>query len=32
MEVTLCSLHHGGFLMELTPWMLPTGPYTMEVT
>ena len=32
MEVTLCNVHHGGYLIELTPWKLPHGSYSMEVT
>ena len=32
MEVTLYNLHHGSYLMELTPWKLPSLIYTMEVT
>ena len=32
MEVTQLNLHHGSYLMERTPWKLPTGMYTMEVT
>ena len=32
MEVTLWNLHHGSCLVELTPWQLPNGTYTMEVT
>ena len=40
MEVTLWNLHHGSYLVELTPWKLPhgitpwnvpRGTYTMEV-
>ena len=30
MEVTLWYLHHGSYLMELTPRKLPSGTYTME--
>ena len=25
------ELHPGSYLMELTPWKLPHGTYTMEV-
>ena len=32
MEVTSWNLHHGSFLMELTPWKLPIGANTMQVT
>ena len=41
MDVTYFNLHHGSYLMELrqgnylverTPWKLPQGTYTMEVT
>ena len=32
MQVTSFNLHHRSYLMELTPWMLPSGTYTMEVT
>ena len=32
MEVTSWDLHHGRYLMELTPLKLPTGTYTMEGT
>ena len=32
MEVTSRNLHHGRYLVELTPWKLPHGPYSMEGT
>ena len=32
MEVTYWNLHHGSYLVERTPWKLPPGTYTMEVT
>ena len=32
MEATSLNLHHGSYLIELTPWKLPYGTYTMEVT
>ena len=32
MEVTSLNVHHGSYLMELTPWKGPSGAYTMEVT
>ena len=32
MEVTSWNLHHGSYLVELRPWKLPNGTYTMEVT
>ena len=32
MEVTSLNLHHGSYLMELTPQKLPSGTYTMDVT
>ena len=32
MEVTSWNLHHGSYLVELTPWMLPSATYTMEDT
>ena len=33
MEVTSWNLHHGSYLMELTPqWKLPLETYPMEVT
>ena len=32
MEVTSWNLHHRSNLVELTPWKLPNGTYTMEVT
>ena len=31
MEATSWNLHHGSYIMELTPRKLPSGPYTMEV-
>ena len=31
MEATSLNLHHGSYLMELTPWKLPSGTYTIEV-
>ena len=30
MEVTSWNVHHGSYLMKHTPWMLPSGTYTME--
>ena len=32
MEVTSRKLHHESYLLELTPWKVPHGTYTMEVT
>ena len=32
MDVTLPSLYHGKYLVEVTPWKLPHGTYSMEVT
>ena len=32
MEVTSLNLHHVRYLMEVTPWKLLSGTYTMEVT
>ena len=32
MEVTSLNLQQGRYLMDLTPWKLPHGTYTMEVT
>ena len=32
MEGTSWSLHHGSYLVEHTPWNLPSGTYTMEVS
>ena len=32
MEGYLWKLHHGSYLIEVTPWELPHGMYTMEVT
>ena len=32
MEVTLQTLHHGSYLVELKHGKLPNGTYTMEVT
>ena len=41
MDITSWSVHHGSYLVELTPckvphvitlWNLPCGTYTMEVT
>ena len=32
MEVTQLNVHHGSYLMELTPWKFPSGTYAMEVT
>ena len=32
MEVSKCSLNHGSYLMEHTPWKLPHGICAMEVT
>ena len=32
MEVTSLNVHHGSYLMELTPWKGPSGAYTKEVT
>ena len=32
MEGTSWNLHHGSYLMELTPCKLPQGTYTKEVT
>ena len=32
MEVTSRKLLHGSYLVEPTPWKLPHGTYTMEVT
>ena len=32
MEVTSWTLQNGSYLKERTPWMLPSGTYTMEVT
>ena len=31
MEVTSRQLLHGRYLVELTPWKLPHGAYTIEV-
>ena len=30
MEVTSLNLRYGSYLMELTPWKLPSGTYAME--
>ena len=32
MEVTLWNVHYGSYFMEHTPWQLPQGTYTKEVT
>ena len=32
MEVTSCNLHHGGYLLELTPWKLLSAANTMQGT
>ena len=32
MEVTSWNVKHGSYLTEGTPWKLPSGTYTMEVT
>ena len=32
MEVTSRKLHHGGYQLELTPWNVPHGTYTMLVS
>ena len=32
MEVTYWNVHHGSYLMEGTPWKLPHGTNSMEVT
>ena len=32
MEVPSWNLHHGSYLLELTPWKLPSATYTNEVT
>ena len=32
MEGTSWNLHHGSYLVELTPWKLLQGTYTMEFT
>ena len=32
MEVTSWNLHHESYLVQLTPWKLPYGNYTMEVS
>ena len=32
MEGTSWTLHHGRYLIERTPWNLPNGTYTMEIT
>ena len=32
MEVALWNLHHGSYLVELTPWKLLRRAYTMHVT
>ena len=32
MDVSSLNLHHEGYLVQLTPWKLPHGSYTMEVT
>ena len=32
MEATYWNVHHGSYLMVLTPWKVPRGTYTMEVT
>ena len=32
MEVASWNLHHGSYLMELTPWKLPSGIDTMDTS
>ena len=32
MEGPSWNLHHGSYLVEHTPWKLPSGTYTMDVT
>ena len=32
MESKYLNLHHGSYLMELTPWKCPHGTCTIEVT
>ena len=32
MELASWNLHHGSYLVELTPWKLPHRTHTMEVT
>ena len=32
MEVTSQYIHHESYLVQLTPWKIPNGTYTMEGT
>ena len=32
MEVTSWNLHQGKYLVELKPWKLPSGTYTVDFT
>ena len=32
MEVTYWNVHHGSYLVEVTPLKLPPGTFSMEVT
>ena len=32
MEIASWNLHHESYLMKRTPWKLPHGTYTKEIT
>ena len=32
MEGIYWNLHHGSYLVEVRPWKVPSGTYTIEVT